>query len=696
MLTLFEPQLKVQKNRQIIRQTDARMAKYSRRGIVSNILIYILCLIFEPDFYRAHPHLTMVLTSGLMLTALLRGYLLFRFDTVYPRAPAAWRNRYFFITLVGACWWALILGSFTLTLDLSGMSPLLWLYTVVFFSITANAFAPFQKFLSIYQFIGIVPAAACTFFIGELTGVFYGLILVMFYWTLNHHCELISKSYWEQLEAAYSLSHRADTLEEEKRDTRASVALNQEFIALLDERMQKLTESITPDAPSASRANELAEIRDYVHDFRRVLHKDLDAAPAAFNAYHYLRFLTGEQMEEAERKGIELETAFSPALPVHLIGEVSRLGQIIEAMIKSVLAQSSEGLVFVETDYLREFGNHGELQVSLIRQLPLVKRGFFGEQSGLPIQPGLDLIVAKGLAESMGGDLEIGSHEIREGRWLRLRLQMEVAKGSPELDYSNPPFKGRSVLLVHPYARWLDSRRLELGILGFNVETCTDFKRAVKLLVASLDTGKLIESVVYCATPVDEAASQFCNELLDHNELKYTHHFVITSPMAQKYFSDRMVRESPLVHFVDKPAGIFELQIAMRCVSDLEPARSATPQGTVSILWIAIGKAFNAPAISESQAISITRLGDMKQLPRYLEEKTYDRYIIEYTGIQDLGSISAIKNSELEKGVERVNPIVGMGPAAAQRAMLEAGVDHFIEIEKLVNDTRDLRYWLDA
>src|SRR5690606_9485659 len=108
----------------------------------------------------------------------------------------------------------------------------------------------------------------------------------------------------------------------------------------------------------------------------------------------------------------------------------------------------------------------------------------------------LDLIVAKGLAESMGGDLEIGSAEVREGRWLRLRLQMKVPEGSPDVDYSNPPYKGRSVLLVHPYARWLDSRRLELGILGFNVETCTDFKKAVKLLTASLNTGKLIESVV--------------------------------------------------------------------------------------------------------------------------------------------------------------------------------------------------------
>ena len=41
---LFVAETKVQKDRAIMRETDSRMAKYSRRGLVLNFLAYILCL----------------------------------------------------------------------------------------------------------------------------------------------------------------------------------------------------------------------------------------------------------------------------------------------------------------------------------------------------------------------------------------------------------------------------------------------------------------------------------------------------------------------------------------------------------------------------------------------------------------------------------------------------------------------------
>ena len=117
MLKLFEPQSKVQKDRQIIRETDMRMAKYSRRGLISNFLIYTLCLLVEQTFIQQYQTLAIVLTCGLLLATALRGYLLFRMDAIYPRAPNAWRNKYFIATLIGASWWGVILSSVTLVLD---------------------------------------------------------------------------------------------------------------------------------------------------------------------------------------------------------------------------------------------------------------------------------------------------------------------------------------------------------------------------------------------------------------------------------------------------------------------------------------------------------------------------------------------------------------------------------------------------
>ncbi len=702
MLNFFEPHSKVQKNRQIIRLTDARMAKYSRRGIISNFLIFILCLIFEPAFYQKHPSLTMMLSSGLFLLTVLRGYLLFRFEAIYPRAPSAWRQKYFIVTLLGACWWAVILGSFTLTLDLAGMAPLLWLYTVVFFAITANAFAPYQKFLSIYQFIGIVPAAACTFFIGELTGVFYGLILLMFYWTLNHHCEITSRSYWDLQEASFNLSQRAESIEEEKRDSRASLSLTRDFVNLLDDKLRILFDDNSGELAGTWRdtpagRHRIDHLRQRVEAFRRVLNKDLTSHLVTFNAAHFLHFLTARQVDDAEESAIELEIAISPALPVHLQGEAARLGEIVSLMLKSIIEQSGECLLFVEADYLRESDNTGELQIAFSRHSQAAKKGFFNEPSTQTVYSDLDLLVAKGLAESLNGSLQLETQEMREGKCLRLRIPLHVAGNSPERDYSRPPYKGRNILLIHPQARWLDNKRLEMSILGFEVETTTEYRKALKILAGSLVNGKMIESVMYGAFPGDETAVQFCNDLLDHPELKYTHHFVIASAPAHKYFHSRVARNSPIVHFIHRPSGLFELEIALTPVFDTVVPGTTSKPGVASVLWIAAGKAVSGPATSESQSLSITRVVDLKMLEKHLEEQPFALYVVEHTGFEDLNFIQVIRSHIRSQGPAAVRPIVGVGPGNAQLSMLEAGADHFIEIDKLASgDTRELRYWVSG
>ena len=92
ILKLFEPQSKIQKDRQIIRDTDMRMAKYGRRGLISNVLVYTLCLLVEQNFILHYRTLAIVLTVGLIAATAVRGYLLFRMEAIYPRAPTSWRS----------------------------------------------------------------------------------------------------------------------------------------------------------------------------------------------------------------------------------------------------------------------------------------------------------------------------------------------------------------------------------------------------------------------------------------------------------------------------------------------------------------------------------------------------------------------------------------------------------------------------
>ena len=158
MLDFFQPATKVQKDKRIIKETDERMAKYSRRGIVVNFIVFVFCIL-SGDFLTRHPLLSLVLFAGIALFTIARGYYLYRFSVLYPKAPKKWRNKYFTVTLLGGLWWGVILASFTLTLGFKDQTYLIWVYTIVFFSTTASAFAPYSRFLSYYQFVAIIPAA---------------------------------------------------------------------------------------------------------------------------------------------------------------------------------------------------------------------------------------------------------------------------------------------------------------------------------------------------------------------------------------------------------------------------------------------------------------------------------------------------------------------------------------------------------
>jgi len=108
MSHFFQASSKVQKDRLVMRDTDQRMAKYSRRGLILNFIASIFCILGGQFVHQAST-LAIVLVVGLLLNTLLRGYFVFRFDQLYPRGPRRWRDKYFVITLLGAAWWGFIL-----------------------------------------------------------------------------------------------------------------------------------------------------------------------------------------------------------------------------------------------------------------------------------------------------------------------------------------------------------------------------------------------------------------------------------------------------------------------------------------------------------------------------------------------------------------------------------------------------------
>ena len=712
MFRFFTPRTKVQKDRAIMRETDARLAKYSRRGLLFNFLAFLLCLT-GGNFVEKEQGLAIVLTVGLLLITLLRGFFLFRFEALYPRGPTRWRNSYFLATLLGASWWGFILVSVTLVLKMQDEAPLLWLYTVVFFSTTAHAFAPYQNFLRIYQFVGLVPAALAAFFIPDVNAYLYGLLLIVFYMILVHQCQLMSEDYWQRLAATYALAKKTENLEEEKRDTRATVQLNQEFMHNLHAELSEVVELTASGLQTLQQDGQLSQVVERleyaqefqarifssVDDFRGLLNKELTLESRVFNIRHELQALIGDAVDDAEDRHILLESALSPTIPMRLEGDALRFAQIIRTLLATVMQNANNCCVLVEADFLREFEASGDLQVVVSRQLQSKKR-LFQSDAGETVLGSLDLSVCKGLADSMNGTLTV-TEDQKGNHQLCFRAKFNIPEADNQIDFHKDIFAGHSILVVHPISSLTAVKRRELDALGLSVRTESQFRRAYQTLLHSYSENAPIESILFYIEAHNQEAVEFSRTLLEHKELRHTHQ-LITCAATTRERSDvqELMREEQYVHFLPQPAGLYELGTSLYQIYAPDAVvKGELPEQDKNLRVLFIDTQHGSSDFGADQleiAGAEVNVVSMDRLDRqHLDGHGYDLVVMECRSSQSRCSrvIDRIRAFEKEMHHSSLLPIIGVGTDKI-RNFYELGFDHFIDLnQQPLRLETTLRYW---
>lgn len=463
MLHFFVPATKVQKDRAIMRETDARVALYSRWGLVLNFIVFILCLAFG-NFEQKEHNLAIVLVTGLLLVTLGRSYYLFRFDTLYARAPARWRNQYFFASCLGAAWWSVILVTLTWVQGMHGETLVMWLYSVVFYSSVANVFAPYRHFLNLYLAIGQIPAAITALLLGTLDGALYGCIMVVFYVMLVHQGKVTSHAYWERLEAHYSLRERALGLENEKRNSDAQSELKNEFLINLGQEIRSSisdvmsTLSVIDESQLSEHHRELLatankaagrqiDLVNNVVDFSKITTKTLILDEVEFDLRRVLEKFVQDFTLDAHQQGVELYYSFDPDMPSRVKGDVSRLNQILATLLNHTLKSSRIIHVFIDARFLYEKEDAGQLQV-IISDSEKSIAGDHGAEAKDIKQKGIGLSICKGLAECMGGSIHLREDKSRGNRiFINVSLQVVAHEEQQRLG-AEQRLRGKRVLLV--------------------------------------------------------------------------------------------------------------------------------------------------------------------------------------------------------------------------------------------------------
>ncbi len=462
MLHFFVPATKVQKDRAIMRETDARVAKDSRRGLILNFIVFVLCLAFG-DFQIKEHNLAIVLVTGLLLVTLVRSYYLFRFDSLYARAPTRWRNQYFFASCLGAAWWSVILVTLTWVQGMRDETLVMWLYTVVFYSSVANVFAPYRHFLSLYLAIGQVPAAVTAVMLGTAEGALYGCIMLMFYVMLSHQGKVTSLAYWERLEAHYALRERAQGLENEKRTSQAQIELKNEFLVNLGQEIRSSirdvmsTLSLIDDSQLSEHHRELLatankatgrqiDLVNNVVDFSKITTKTLVLDEVEFDLRRVLEKFVQDFTLDAHQQGIELYYSFDPTMPLRVKGDVARLNQILATLLNHTLKASRIEHVYIEARFHQEQDDLGELQVIISDSEKNVaaENDSDAHESN---QKGIGLSICKGLAECMGGSIHLRENKNRGNR-IFINVTLQVVSHEDRRFGSEQKLRGKRALLV--------------------------------------------------------------------------------------------------------------------------------------------------------------------------------------------------------------------------------------------------------
>jgi PAS domain S-box-containing protein len=216
----------------------------------------------------------------------------------------------------------------------------------------------------------------------------------------------------------------------------------------------------------------LATINDIL-DFSKIESGKLNLESTNFHLGDVLRRLSSMVAYRAQEKGLELvfHTAFD--IPYTLIGDPSRLGQVLLNLVGNAIKFTEKGEVIVRTRLCEQTPARVTLEFS-VRDTGI---GMTGEQIKQLFQPfsqadsstsrkyggtGLGLIISQRLVQIMGGEIRAESR-FGQGSVFTfvVGLSYEAGDGA-ELNVDVYDLSGRHVLVVDNHAETLDSLRSAL------------------------------------------------------------------------------------------------------------------------------------------------------------------------------------------------------------------------------------------
>lgn len=275
---------------------DADLAHRSRLSALVYLSLLAIILVFTP-YAQEHTASAAVIGGAILLSAVLRSWLVLRFRQLYPRNPQNWLVGFVLLTLMMAGTWGLFCAHTVLNYDIRWTAMLTLLSTAGISAGAITTLSIHRALIMAYLALLLLPPTAAATLLQSRDAYAITLMFLTYFLFMFSVANSIHKSYWRALNNALLLDLRARELEASNRelesysysiahDLRAPLRSIIGFSQILKEELQdRMAPSERADLKRVINAGRhMAKLIDDILELSRITRRDLSYADTDLSA----------------------------------------------------------------------------------------------------------------------------------------------------------------------------------------------------------------------------------------------------------------------------------------------------------------------------------------------------------------------------------------------------------------------------
>lgn len=275
------------------------------------------------------------------------------------------------------------------------------------------------------------------------------------------------------------------------------------------------------EAKSASEI--LLHIINDILDFSKIEARKLTMEKIKFNLRNVIEDAVSLLVPKAAEKNLELYTMIDPNVPEEVIGDPSRLRQVLNNLISNAVKFTKKGEISVKVDCLKEENKIAFLNFEVkdtgigIRKehINTIFKSFSQADASTTRRfggTGLGLAISSELVKMMGGKIQVESI-IGEGSTFKFDIKLKIVKGSLVQKFDFEKLRGMNVLVVDDNdnnRKIVGSYLQGIGLMVFEVKNAAT---AITTIIAKANTKNKINIAIIDYQMTDMSAYELATTL---------------------------------------------------------------------------------------------------------------------------------------------------------------------------------------